>query len=211
MIFHVFWDFDGTLFDSYGLISLAIQQALTDLGSEVLPIEKANALAKVSVGHALRVLSESTGLPYDRLVARYNMRFTETENVPLKLFPGAKEACWAARKAGGWNHLVTHRGKSANFHLRDSGLADCFLGIATREAGFKPKPDPGALLAIAAKHGISLETAIMVGDRELDILAGKNAGIKSFFFSPEGFPPPPEADYCGSSLWDLLALIGPGA
>ncbi|MDR1643699.1 MAG: HAD hydrolase-like protein [Clostridiales bacterium] len=207
MITNVFWDFDGTLFDSYGQISAAIFQAVSDLGSFV-EMEKANDLAKVSVLHAMRELSQSLELPFEKLVGRYNARFTETENVPVPLFPGAKEVCSAAINAGGWNHLVTHRGKSSYHHLQIAGLLDCFQGIATREAGYKPKPDPGAILGLIAKYAIPIDSAIMVGDRAIDILAGKNAGIKSFFFSPEGFAPPPEADFSGKSLMDLLALIG---
>jgi phosphoglycolate phosphatase-like HAD superfamily hydrolase len=207
MIFNVFWDFDGTLFDSYGQISVAVCQAVSDLGSSV-EMERATELAKVSLLPALKEISQSNGLPFEKLVSRYNARFTETENHPLQLFPGAYEVCWAARNMGGWNHLVTHRGKSSYHHLQNAGLMDCFKGIATREAGYKPKPDPGAILGLIAEHGIPLDSAIMVGDRAIDILAGKNAGIKSFYFSPEGFAPPQEADYSSKSLLDLMALIG---
>lgn len=42
---HFFWDFDGTLFDTYARITRAIQKALKDLGieaayDEIFPVAK---------------------------------------------------------------------------------------------------------------------------------------------------------------------------
>ena len=43
------------------------------------------------------------------------------------------------------------------------------------------KPKPGMLKEAALKHNIDLSRSLMFGDKELDILAGKLAGCKSFF------------------------------
>ena len=41
------------------------------------------------------------------------------------------------------------------------------------------KPSPGMILKAARKFDISLKESYMIGDRESDILAGKNAGCKT--------------------------------
>lgn len=42
------------------------------------------------------------------------------------------------------------------------------------------KPEPGMILALAEEHRIDLANSWMVGDRESDVLAGKNAGCHTF-------------------------------
>ena len=39
------------------------------------------------------------------------------------------------------------------------------------------KPNPGMILKAAKKHNIDLKQSILIGDKESDIQAGKNAGI----------------------------------
>ncbi|SDL07211.1 D-glycero-alpha-D-manno-heptose-1,7-bisphosphate 7-phosphatase [Lacicoccus qingdaonensis] len=43
------------------------------------------------------------------------------------------------------------------------------------------KPSPGMILDLAQKHRIDLASSYMAGDRDPDILAGRNAGTKTVF------------------------------
>ncbi len=40
------------------------------------------------------------------------------------------------------------------------------------------KPNPGMLLRAAAAHGLDLSRSWMIGDKEIDLLAGRNAGCR---------------------------------
>ena len=44
------------------------------------------------------------------------------------------------------------------------------------------KPAPGMLLGAARAHGIDLPASWMIGDSDIDIEAGRNAGCKTGFF-----------------------------
>jgi FMN phosphatase YigB (HAD superfamily) len=46
----------------------------------------------------------------------------------------------------------------------------------------------------------------MIGDRQLDIMAAKNAGIKGCLYSPDGFIQVPEADFTVKKLIEVLSL-----
>jgi len=47
------------------------------------------------------------------------------------------------------------------------------------------KPKPGMILAAAKKHNLDLSRSIIIGDKESDLLAGKNANLfKSFLIDP---------------------------
>jgi phosphoglycolate phosphatase-like HAD superfamily hydrolase len=48
----------------------------------------------------------------------------------------------------------------------------------------KPKPDPEGLIKICEHYSTSQEKALYVGDYKYDLVAGKNANIKTALFSP---------------------------
>lgn len=47
------------------------------------------------------------------------------------------------------------------------------------------KPEPEMLHTLANKHKVSLENSYMVGDRDVDILAGKQAGTRTILIGDE--------------------------
>jgi histidinol-phosphate phosphatase family protein len=75
------------------------------------------------------------------------------------------------------------------------------------------KPAPGLLREAAAARGIDLERSIMVGDRDSDMLAGKNAGCTTILLksarSSEHVRTSASmnADYSAPSLLDLPSLL----
>ncbi|WP_279403677.1 HAD-IA family hydrolase [Secundilactobacillus kimchicus] len=73
---------------------------------------------------------------------------------------------------GGRHFLLTHRNQSALTLLADNGLATAFSGTVTGDSPYPRKPDPAALNALIETYAIDRTTAVMVGDRTLDIEAG---------------------------------------
>lgn len=73
----------------------------------------------------------------------------------------------------------------AEFTKQDCPLTDVYY-CPYLEEGLPPwniksadrKPEPGMILKAARKYGLELENCIMLGDRESDMQAGKNAGIR---------------------------------
>lgn len=59
------------------------------------------------------------------------------------------------------------------------------------------KPAPGMLLAAARKHRLDLTASWMIGDSEIDIEAGKNAGCKTARLL--------ESDTAGNGMADVVA------
>jgi D-glycero-D-manno-heptose 1,7-bisphosphate phosphatase len=46
-----------------------------------------------------------------------------------------------------------------------------------KKDSFDRKPNPGMLLRAAEKHGLNLQHSIMIGDKDSDMQAAKNAGV----------------------------------
>jgi HAD superfamily hydrolase (TIGR01509 family) len=53
-----------------------------------------------------------------------------------------------------------------------------FTEIVTKKYGFKRKPDPEAFLYLIEKYNINRDSALVIGDREFEILGAKAARIK---------------------------------
>ncbi|MGM7720049.1 D-glycero-alpha-D-manno-heptose-1,7-bisphosphate 7-phosphatase [Metabacillus sp. Hm71] len=65
------------------------------------------------------------------------------------------------------------------------------------------KPEPEMLRRLAEKHDVNLSESIMIGDRDVDIMAGKQAGTKTIFIGEEEG----EADYQFPSLLEAAKWL----
>ena len=107
----------------------------------------------------------------------------------IRPYPGAREALEAAIACGGRTYIYTHRGESLFRWLRYDGLDSLFFDAVTSLDGFPAKPAPDALNFLIQKHGLDRAQCVMLGDRDIDLDAGKNAGLACALFDPEGFYP----------------------
>ena len=87
---------------------------------------------------------------------------------------------------GGRNYLYTHRDRVALQYLDIYGLTPLFADFVTGEDGFPWKPAPDALEHIIKKNGLKKDETVMLGDRDIDIYAGQNAGIYTLLYDDEG-------------------------
>lgn len=69
------------------------------------------------------------------------------------------------------------------------------------------KPGPGMLRRAASDHNFALDTAVMIGDSETDIAAGRAAGTATILLSPGPRPAPLGADFVVGSLAEAVRLI----
>ncbi|MET3698279.1 D-glycero-D-manno-heptose 1,7-bisphosphate phosphatase [Bacillus oleivorans] len=116
----------------------------------------------------------------------------------LYLLPGVEQAILAFNQAGLKVFVVTNQGgvglgfmKEATLHQVHERLIEKLAkaDAAIDDIAYCPhkphegcqcrKPEPGMLLNLADKHGIDLSKSYMVGDRDVDIIAGKRAGCTS--------------------------------
>lgn len=203
---HVVWDFDGTLYDTYPGIIKAFHRALTEENIKI-DIEDLGAQLRVSIGNTQKRLNQQYGLSAD-FEKKYLAYRNQIEEESMPPFPYAIEICRAIWNSGRKNYLYTHRDTTALKHLEKSGIRECFADCISIEDNFPRKPDPTALLSLAKKHNFSPAECIMIGDREIDVLAGKNAGMAACFFD-ENKSTVPSADYNIYSfrqLYDILKI-----
>ncbi|MBQ7638747.1 MAG: HAD hydrolase-like protein [Clostridia bacterium] len=174
------WDFDGMLFDTYPHTVEAFCVFCGRTGREYNRKEIYD-LFKVN----LRLGFERYGLSADEITEFYaieNDLELEPRGVPFPLIPEIlKEIC----ERGGKNFLYTHRDTVAVKYLELYSLKELFSGFVTGEDGFAYKPAPDAIEHIIKTHALEKNACLMLGDRDIDIGAGINAGIRTLLFDNE--------------------------
>ena len=180
------WDFDGMLFDTYPHTVAAFCECCRRFG---IPAEKGEvyALMKVTIRHALRHYGFDEAMTAAFYEIENDLSFPP-RGVPYPHVPAVLREIAAA---GGKNYLYTHRDAVALQYLELYGLKNLFSGFITAEDGYPLKPAPDALSALTARCGMLKEETLMLGDRDIDIGAGVNAGVRTLLYDDEGRYPLP--------------------
>lgn len=203
---HIIWDFDGTLFDTYPIMVQLFVKALEDLGIEE-SAELILELMKVSELYLMEYCQKTYRVD-ERLKLHYDLIRKDAELESAKPFPHIKNICEGIYRTGGKNYLYTHRGKSSIELLKRSDLYGYFHDFVTKENRFKRKPHPEALLYLMEKNDIPKGLALMIGDRDIDLQAGKNAGIHTCYFSNGASSYSQFADHTIKDFRELPYLMG---
>ena len=184
---HFFWDFDGTLYDTYGRITRALMKGLADMGIET-DFDTAFYRVKKSLREALEMyLSEhpEVNQSADEAMLRYRAHSEEEDLSSIQPYADTERMLRAVVERGGRNYLYTHRGQSGIDALCRDGLDRFFTDFVTSQDGFPAKPAPDALNYLCEKHGLCKAQCVMVGDRNIDLDAGKNAGMDGALYDPD--------------------------
>ncbi|MER2174890.1 MAG: HAD-IA family hydrolase [Carnobacterium sp.] len=204
MFKHVIWDFDGTLFDTYPVMAKIFKELLEKEGIEE-PLDEIIQYMQVSMSFALTYYEKKYAISNDVIEGFKILR--KTKGIELaKPFEDIEDICKYIHSTNRKNYLYTHRGKSAVVLLKKYGLYDYFSDFITFDQGFERKPNPEALNYLINEHAIQLDEALMIGDRELDLLAAKNAGVSACYFN-EKKEKNKYADYTIGHFQQLYSII----
>ncbi|MEC2054423.1 HAD-IA family hydrolase [Peribacillus psychrosaccharolyticus] len=201
---HIIWDFDGTLFDTYPVMANVFREALKEQKIEE-PVEEIIKQLRVSISTALKYYEEKYQITSE-FISNYQKRRIEAELELSRPFDGIQEICKYIHSTNRKNYLFTHRGESSIILLKKYGLVDYFTDFITSKQGFERKPSPYAINYLLNKHNMIHSESIMIGDRELDLLSGKNAKISACYFT-EGNDNNNYADYTINDFQQLYTII----
>jgi phosphoglycolate phosphatase-like HAD superfamily hydrolase len=177
MFKNIIWDMDGTLFDTYPAIARAFRLALNDLGRDS-PLDQIESLARESMDACIRALAAEHALSGDQIKAGFSAHYAATKPEDEPPFEGVIQVCGHVRRIDGRNVIVTHRSRSGTERLlAGNNMQLYFAGWLTADDRYPRKPDPAAFNAAMQLHHLKPEETLAVGDRDLDIHAGRAAGL----------------------------------
>lgn len=176
----VIFDLDGTLVNSLEDLGTAINISLKKMGLPTHNMER----FKYFVGNGIKKLCErSVGEHQDRVEELYRL-FSEYYGshyaVYTKPYPNIEEALKTLKDKN--IKIAVASNKSENFavqivhELFPTISFDCIKGQVEHR---DKKPSPDIIFETMQELEVSKEDTIMVGDTNVDIATGKNAGIKT--------------------------------
>ena len=201
----IIWDFDGTLFDTYPAMCRDLRRTMEDLGFSFTEAELLERFT-VSRGAVLAYCAERTGMTAEEVDRVYRAWVTEHGQPTAYPFPGVPDFLARFQAAGGRNFVFTHRSGSVHDYLAGADLTKYFTDVVSAGTTYARKPDPAGNLYLMETHGLDPRRTLAVGDRELDILAGKRSGADACLFSKAAVET--AADYVIADFSELDALVG---
>ncbi|MBD1380388.1 HAD-IA family hydrolase [Metabacillus arenae] len=163
---HILWDFDGTLFNTYP----AFIEAMDKLLSGKVDKKEIEQKLKVSFSYAAKEFHLS-----QQQITEFKAIETAISPKYKKPFPFVEEILKKARV----NVIMTHKPFNEVKTILDYyKWNDYFSDIIAGDHGYPRKPNCKAYQYLHHKHHIDL----VIGDRLLDILPGKELGIKTCLF-----------------------------
>lgn len=205
MFQYYIWDFDGTLFNSYPHMARSFQRALAELDieettDEIMVYMKDSVTACIE--HFLKKYNVEANLR--QLYKKYERG---GDDASVKPYPHLEDVLRRIVGRGGQNFVYTHRGKDALDYIAAFGMDSLFSDAITSENKFAHKPAPDAINHLVQKHGMDRKAVIMIGDRDIDVISGWNAGVSACLFDPDNYFPNFKVEYRVKSMPELMETL----
>ena len=175
------FDLDGTVMDTLNSIAYFVNYTLNKLGFPEIETEKFKYFAgdgRVTLIHrALDYVGGDTDNNF-RLATKYYDEAYEGNFMYLtKPFDGIDKELQKLKSAGVIIAVLSNKPHNVAKAVIEKTFGDDFFAHVEGQRDEIPKkPSPDGFLAIAEKFGISPEECLMVGDTNVDMMTGVNAG-----------------------------------
>lgn len=177
---HICFDLDGTLVKSHITIYKATLKALNDLNIPSENLTEENFYKRI--GHHFVDIFNEFKIPvndFETFITIYKNQYFNFIN-ESELYDNVEETLGFLKSQRIKISLLTTKGQDqAEKIIEYFGLEKYFNLIMGRRDGIAHKPSPEPLLLICKELNTFTGETLMVGDTELDIICGKNAGTKT--------------------------------
>jgi len=176
------FDLDGTLVDSRADLTAGINHMRSHYGWGTLPLETVSGY----VGSGVRDLVERSlrgmDVPFEEALRINKTYYNAHLTVHTTTYPGVCEGIQELSQAGHQLAVLTNKpGDASRAIIKYFGLDDYFVSIIGGGDVENFKPEPDGVLECVAASGLNASRAWMIGDHHTDLVAAKNAGIRSGF------------------------------
>ena len=168
----VLFDLDGTLTDPVQGICGSVRYALEKAGRTVGPIESYHKYIGPPLLRSFEVYANATPEEAQELLGYYRERFSTVGLFENEVYPGIPELLDKLRKSGVQVAIVSNKPDPTTKALAEK----FFPGVPAfgQRDDLPPKPAPDLVLCALKELGCPRESAIYVGDSEVDIQTAWN-------------------------------------
>ncbi|WP_319776961.1 HAD family hydrolase [Maridesulfovibrio sp.] len=179
----VIFDLDGTLLDTLGEIASAGNAALSRMGFDTHPVDAYRKFVGAGAKKlAWRVLPEEKQIQevYDSFVPVLLEEFGQGLNTVAKPYAGIPEVLADFASCGKKLAVLSNKPHEFTVEAVSKFLPNVdFFAVCGGRKGVPLKPEPDAALKLAKAMGVSPQQILFVGDSDVDIKTGVNAGMIS--------------------------------
>ncbi len=212
----VLFDLDGTLVDTAGDLTEALNVSLDAGNAEPVSVDQVRTMIGqgarklIQRGFALAKLDFSAD-ELDNLVGIFMNHYRANINNHSVFYPAALEILDQLEEAGVRIAICTNKSEAMAITLMDSlGHRDRFAMIAGGDTHAVNKPDPGHLTLTVEAIGGDPERVVMIGDSFADVEAARRAGYPCIGVS-FGYTDTPMRELGPDFVIDTLSEIWPHA
>jgi phosphoglycolate phosphatase len=178
---HLFFDLDGTLTDPREGITRCIQHALQAMGESAPP----RAALERFIGPPLaetfaELLGAPSGERVQEAIGHYRARFGDRGLFENRLIDGVPEMLEALRAAGRTLYVVTSKPEPyARRIVRHFGIEAPMRAVHGSDLDGSRVHKHELIAHVLEVEGLRADEAVMIGDREHDVLGARRAGVAS--------------------------------
>ena len=178
------FDLDGTLTDTLASLTYSVNETLKEMGLSPITAEQCRSF----VGNGARVLIEkalaAVGLPdksrLEEEMEIYGRIFDANCTYLVTPYEGVRDMLVEMKEQGMKLGVLSNKPHRQTVkvvrEIFGEGMFDCVQG---QQEGIARKPDPEGVYRLMDALKVSKEECLYVGDSEVDIQTGKNAGVRT--------------------------------
>ena len=205
----IIFDLDGTLVDTSGDITNALNYALKPYGLRDLTVEDTMKMVGEGITRLIEKILENERIQMrDTVIKRFLDYYSEHLVDFSTLYPHVRETL---EKLDGYKKaVISNKREYLSIRLLDKlDLLKYFDLVVGSDTTSERKPSAVPVIYVFTKLGVNPDESIIVGDSNYDIEAGKKAGLKTVAVT-YGYRERQyliDADYIIDSIKDLLTLL----
>ncbi len=171
------FDWDGTLFDSTGLIVRCIQAACRDIGMPEPSDVQAAYVIGLGLMDALRhAVPDLPVARYPELGRRYRHHYTARQH-EIVLFDGTRDMLAALKARNHWLAVATGKSRLGLNEALDAAQLRTYFDSTRTADETASKPHPLMLNELMGELGADPARTLMIGDTTHDLQLAVNAGV----------------------------------
>ena len=173
----IIYDLDGTLVDTADDITQSVNHMLGAFRRP--PLSRDAVIRFIGLGLrqlVIQCLATADSGTVERGMEIYRRHYGEHLLDHTALYPATQKVL--EHFSGRLQAVVTNKPNPFTRQiLAGLGLDRYFVHVVAGDDGHAKKPDPAGVVSILAAHGLVAREAILIGDSDVDMQAGRRAGV----------------------------------
>lgn len=181
----IVFDLDGTLLDTAGEVTDAINDAFNEVGLPAITLEQTRSwVGKGAPDFLQKALAFcnvqlATQQEFDQLLAIFYHHYEKRSGTNSQIFPHVAEALKELHQSGYKLALLTNKFLvGTELVLKAHQLHHLFDDILAGDSFPEKKPDPVGIHFLMDKYNFTAEEILYIGDSSTDVQTARNAGVE---------------------------------